>query len=56
MRFVEGGMHLCRIDLADRVVVVNQGEHYGESTLRELAYAEAAGKPVTFVGRAYGQE
>lgn len=49
-----GELHLRRIDLADRVVVVNQGEHYGESTLREIAYAEAAGKPVTFVGPAWG--
>ncbi|WP_447911687.1 hypothetical protein [Microbacterium phyllosphaerae] len=50
-----GELHLRRIDLADRVVVVNQGEHYGESTLREIAYAEAAGKSVTFVGPAYGE-
>lgn len=49
-----GELHLRRIDLADRVVVVNRGEHYGESTLREIAYAEAAGKPVTFVGPAWG--
>lgn len=49
-----GELHLRRIDLADRVEVVNRGEHYGESTLREIAYAEAAGKPVTFVGAAWG--
>ena len=49
-----GELHLRRIDLADRVVIVNQGEHFGESTLREIAYAEAAGKPVTFVGAAWG--
>ncbi|KQR39779.1 hypothetical protein [Microbacterium sp. Leaf159] len=49
-----GELHLRRIDLADRVVVVNRGEHYGESTLREIAYAEAVGKPVTFVGPAWG--
>lgn len=51
-----GELHLRRIDLADRVEVVNRGEHYGESTLREIAYAEAAGKPVTFVGVAYGSQ
>lgn len=51
-----GELHLRRIDLADRVVVVNQGEHCGESTLREIAHAEAAGKPVTFVGPARGSE
>lgn len=49
-----GELHLRRIDLADRVEVVNRGEHYGESTLREIAYAQAAGKPVTFVGPAWG--
>lgn len=51
-----GELHLRRIDLADRVEVVNRGEHYGESTLREIAYAEAAGKPVTFVGVAWGSQ
>ncbi|GAA1232929.1 c-di-GMP-binding flagellar brake protein YcgR [Microbacterium phyllosphaerae] len=51
-----GELHLRRIDLADRVVVVNRGEHFGESTLREIAYAEAAGKPGTFVGVAWGSQ
>ena len=51
-----GELHLRRIDLADRVEVVNRGEHYGESTIREIAYAEAAGKPVTFVGAAWGSQ
>lgn len=51
-----GELHLRKIDLADRVEVVNRGEHFGESTLREIAYAEAAGKPVTFVGPARGSE
>ena len=51
-----GELHLRRIDLADRVVVVNQGEHFGESTLSEIAYAEAAGKPLTFAGPAWSSE
>lgn len=51
-----GELHLRRIDLADRVMVANRGEDYGESTLREIAYAEAAGKPVTFFGPAWGRE
>lgn len=51
-----GELHLRRIDLADRVEVVNRGEHYGDSTLREIAYAESLGKPVTFVGVAYGSQ
>ncbi|WP_447647238.1 hypothetical protein [Microbacterium forte] len=50
-----GELHLSKIDVADRVVVVNRGEHFGESTTPEIDYARAAGKPVTFVGPAYGE-
>jgi hypothetical protein len=41
-------LHLRKIDLADRVLVVNPGGYVGESTSREIAYARAAGKPVSF--------
>ncbi|MFT2753186.1 hypothetical protein [Clavibacter sp. Sh2088] len=41
-------VHLRKIDLADRVLVVNPGGYVGESTRREIAYARAAGKPVAF--------
>jgi hypothetical protein len=41
-------LHLRRIDLADRVLIVNPGGYLGESTRRELAYARASGKPITF--------
>ena len=41
-------LHLRKIDLADRVLVVNPGGYIGESTSREIAYAHAAGKPVSF--------
>jgi hypothetical protein len=41
-------LHLCKIDLADRVLVVNPGGYVGESTSREIAYAHATGKPVSF--------
>ncbi len=41
-------LHLRKIDLADRVLVVNPGGYVGESTSREIAYARAAGKPITF--------
>lgn len=41
-------LHLRKVDLADRVVVVNPGGYVGESTSREIAYARAAGKPVSF--------
>ena len=39
-------LHLRKIDLADRVIVVAPGGYIGDSTRREIAYAEAAGKPV----------
>lgn len=39
-------LHLRKIDLADRVVVVAPGGYVGQSTSREIAYAEQAGKPV----------
>ncbi|MCB0909752.1 MAG: hypothetical protein KDB63_21850 [Nocardioidaceae bacterium] len=41
-------LHLHKIDLADRVVVVNPGGYVGDSTRREVAYAQAVGKSVTF--------
>ncbi|GAA2969911.1 MULTISPECIES: hypothetical protein [Streptomyces] len=41
-------LHLSKIDLADRVLVVNPGGYVGESTSREITYAQAAGKPVSF--------
>lgn len=44
-------LHLRKIDLADRVLVVNPGGYIGESTRREIAYANAAGKPVSFTDR-----
>ncbi|MFB9335596.1 hypothetical protein [Actinoplanes octamycinicus] len=43
-----GALHLRKIDLADRVLVVNPGGYVGESTSREIAYARAAGKPISF--------
>lgn len=41
-------LHLRNIDLADRVLIVNPGGYVGESTRREIVYAQAVGKPVTF--------
>lgn len=43
-----GELHLRKIDLADRVLVVNPGGYIGESTTREIAYAEASDKPVSY--------
>lgn len=45
-------LHLRRIDLADRVLVVNPGGHVGVSTEREIAYARRAGIPVSFTDNA----
>ena len=43
-----GELHLRKIDLADRVLVVNPGGYVGDSTRREIAYARATGTPVSF--------
>lgn len=41
-------LHRHKIDLADRVLVVNPGDYLGESTRSEIDYALAMGKPVSF--------
>lgn len=41
-------LHLRKIDLADRVLIVNPGGYVGESTRKEIVYAEAVGKPITY--------
>lgn len=45
-----GKLHLRKIDLADRVLVVNPGGYVGSSTTREIAHARATGKPISFTG------
>ena len=42
-------MHLRKIDLADEVFVINVGGYIGESTRREIAYAEKTGKTVKYL-------
>jgi hypothetical protein len=37
-------LHLRKIDLADEVLILNVGGYIGESTARELAYAESQDK------------
>ncbi len=44
-----GELHLRRIDLADEVRIVNPGGYIGEATRREIAYAQASGKRITYV-------
>lgn len=43
-----GAVHRHKIDLADRVLVVNPGGYIGDSTAGEISYARATGKPVGF--------
>ncbi|MBN6054553.1 hypothetical protein JYK22_21605 [Nonomuraea sp. RK-328] len=42
-------LHLRKIDLADRVHIVNPGGYIGDSTRAEIAYAVERGKPVTYL-------
>ena len=41
--------HLAKIDLADEIFVVNVGGYIGESTRREIAYADYRGKSITYL-------
>jgi hypothetical protein len=48
-------LHLCKIDLADEILVVNVGGYIGLSTRREIAYARRHGKRVRWLeSGAYG--
>lgn len=42
-------LHKRKIDLADRVYVLNVGGYIGSSTRGEIEYAEARGKPVDYL-------
>ena len=42
-------LHLRKIDLADEVMVLNVGGYIGDSTRREIEYANAHGKPVRYL-------
>ena len=42
-------MHLRKIDLADEIYVINVGGYIGESTCREITYAEKTGKKVNYL-------
>lgn len=46
-----GGVHLQKIHLADEVYIVDPGGYIGDSTRREIAYAESLGKPVRYLSR-----
>ena len=42
-------MHLRKIDLADEIFVINVNGYIGESTRREIAYAQNTGKNVKYL-------
>lgn len=42
-------MHLRKIGMADEIFVINVGGYIGESTKREIAYAEQKGKKVNYL-------
>ena len=42
-------MHLRKIDLADETFVINVDGYIGESTKREIAYAEKTGKTIKYL-------
>ena len=46
-----GSVHYQKIRMADEVYVVAPGGYVGESTRREIAYAESLGKPVRYLSR-----
>lgn len=41
--------HLAKIDLADEIFVINIGGYIGDSTRREIAYADYRGKSITYL-------
>lgn len=46
-----GGVQFQKIRMADEVYIVDPGGYVGESTRREIAYAESLGKPVRYLSR-----
>lgn len=42
-------LHLRKIDLADEVLVLNVDNYVGDSTRREIAYAQANGKKIRWL-------
>lgn len=42
-------LHLRKIDIADEVFIVNRDGYIGESTRKEIEYAENLGKPIVYL-------
>lgn len=49
-------LHLRKIDLSDRIIVLNVDGYIGDSTRREIAYALATGKRVSFLDEVAGEQ
>lgn len=41
-------LHKHKIDIADEILVINQNDYIGESTLSEIRHAQMRGKPIRF--------
>lgn len=48
-------IHLAKIDASHAIVVINPGSYIGESTRREIAYAETFGKDVFYTSPGAGR-
>ena len=44
-----GRIHLQKVAMADEVVIVNVGDHIGESTRREIEHARSRGVSVSYL-------
>lgn len=42
-------IHLCKINLSDEIFVLNVGGYIGDSTKREIAYAQSKGKRIKYL-------
>jgi hypothetical protein len=42
-------LHLRKIDLADEILVLNVGGYIGDSTRREIEYAQSKGKRIRYL-------
>ena len=47
-------MHKRKIDMADKVVVIDVNGYIGESTKNEIEYAKQTGKPILYYSKIYG--
>lgn len=49
VKVVVDEVHLCKIDLADEVFILNVGGYIGNSTRKEIEYAQKLGKPINYL-------